>query len=52
MNKKCVICGKEISGYGNNAQPVKDGLCCGICDITKVTPARLRQRHSILREKK
>lgn len=24
-NKKCVICGKEYTGYGNNAQPVKKG---------------------------
>jgi len=29
----CVICKDEIIGYGNNAQPLKDGLCCDDCNI-------------------
>lgn len=41
--KKCVICGKEFEGYGNNAQPVKDGLCCDECNQKEVIPARLKQ---------
>lgn len=38
---KCVICGKEIHGYGNNAEPVKKGICCDECNYTKVIPARI-----------
>lgn len=41
--KKCVICGKEFEGYGNNAQPVKDGLCCDDCNMKVVIPARLEK---------
>ena len=25
---KCVICGKDFDGWGNNAWPIKDGICC------------------------
>jgi hypothetical protein len=39
---KCVICGCEIKGYGNNAEPVKSGRCCDTCNATKVIPARLK----------
>lgn len=42
-SKKCVICGKEIQGYGNNAEPVAKGRCCDECNKTKVIPARLKQ---------
>ena len=38
----CVICGKEIEGYGNNAAPVKDGRCCDDCHYNVVVPARLK----------
>lgn len=41
--KKCVICGKEFEGYGNNAQPVKDGLCCDDCNQKVVIPERLKK---------
>lgn len=41
--KKCVICGKEFEGYGNNAQPVKDGLCCDECNMKVVIPERLKK---------
>jgi hypothetical protein len=37
----CVICGYEILGFGNNALPVKDGQCCGMCNDTVVIPKRL-----------
>lgn len=45
---KCCICGKEIeSRYGwdkgNNAEPVKKGRCCDVCDRTVVIPARIRE---------
>ena len=31
--KKCVICKKIISGYGNNAWPLANGTCCDKCNI-------------------
>jgi DNA-directed RNA polymerase subunit RPC12/RpoP len=41
--KKCVICGKEFSGYGNNPWPVKSrGKCCDECNLNIVIPARLK----------
>lgn len=30
---KCSICGCEMIGYGNNAQPINDGRCCDDCDM-------------------
>ena len=38
---KCVVCGKEIQGYGNNAEPLKKGRCCDKCNA-KVILARLK----------
>jgi len=38
---KCCLCKKQIKGYGNNAQPIKDGRCCDECNLKKVIPARL-----------
>jgi len=40
---KCVICKKDYEGYGNNASPVKEGLCCDHCNRWKVIPARIRE---------
>lgn len=39
---KCIFCGKEIIGFGNNAQPLKKGICCENCNITKVIPYRIK----------
>lgn len=40
--KKCCICKKEYSGYGNNPAPVKDrGLCCDACNFGIVLPLRI-----------
>ena len=39
---KCVICGKEFDGYGNNAEPVQVGICCDECNAKQVIPARLK----------
>lgn len=40
---KCVICGKEIKGYGNNPAPVEDsGRCCDDCNKRVVIPARIK----------
>lgn len=38
---KCSICGEEFDGFGNNAQPVKDGLCCDFCNEKVVIPTRI-----------
>jgi len=40
MNK-CVICNKRFEGKGNNAEPVATGICCDMCNMSKVIPARL-----------
>lgn len=40
--KKCCICGKQIKGFGNNPTPVRaNGVCCNVCNLNKVIPARL-----------
>jgi hypothetical protein len=41
-SRKCVLCRKEFVGHGNNALPLKDGICCDICNMTKVIPARMK----------
>jgi len=41
--KKCTICKKEVKGFGHNAEPVKKGTCCGLCNDVYVIPARLKQ---------
>lgn len=39
---KCCLCGMEMYSYnGNNALPVKKGLCCDKCNIFKVLPIRV-----------
>ena len=40
-DNKCVICDENINGYGNNAQPVKRGLCCDKCNTDIVIPKRM-----------
>lgn len=46
MDKKriCSICGKEFTGYGNNAEPVNDGTCCNECNFEVVIPRRMTER--------
>ena len=39
----CVICGREYTTVGNNAEPVATGECCNDCNIRYVVPARLKQ---------
>jgi len=41
IKKVCCICNKEFNGYGNNALPLKKGICCDSCNMNKVIPARL-----------
>ena len=37
----CVICDESYTGPGNNASPVKNGLCCNSCDNYYVLPERI-----------
>jgi hypothetical protein len=38
---ECSLCGEEIAGHGNNAEPVSAGRCCDSCNLSAVIPARL-----------
>ena len=40
---KCVLCGDQHNGYGNNALPVMEGKCCHKCNFEKVLPVRLEK---------
>jgi len=45
---RCCLCGEKIEARegwsrGNNAEPVKSGRCCDLCNEMKVIPARLNQ---------
>ena len=41
---KCSICGDPRWPDGvHNAQPVNNGRCCGICNVTVVIPARMQR---------
>ena len=42
---KCCLCKKQIEvkgtwTSGNNANPIKNGRCCDLCNATKVIPTR------------
>ena len=39
----CCICGEEIFGYGNNAEPYAHGRCCDACNTKFVIPARIEE---------
>ena len=41
MEKKCCICGTEFIGYGNNAEPIKKGVCCKMCNARYVMISRV-----------
>lgn len=44
--KKCSICGKMFTGWGNNTWPVMTGdndTCCDECNDTVVIPARIEK---------
>ena len=29
---KCSICNENFEGFGNNAEPINDGVCCDDCN--------------------
>lgn len=39
----CCLCGQDFIGYGNNAMPLNKGVCCDLCNLGKVIPARIKQ---------
>ena len=39
---KCVLCKRPVGGYGHNAEPLAEGVCCEVCNNTRVLPARIR----------
>jgi len=52
MNRKpsnsriCVLCGKKIVGWANNAYPLAQGKCCQKCD-EEVLKERIRRSYSV-----
>lgn len=40
--KICCLCKEEFKGYGNNAQPLMEGVCCDQCNVKLVFPARIK----------
>lgn len=43
---KCIICGDEIEGHGNNPSPVtEEGRCCDRCNLYTVVPARIKRAY-------
>ena len=44
QTKKCCICGRKFSGWGNNPWPLRDkGECCDWCNTHRVIPMRIFQ---------
>ena len=50
--KKCSICGKKFTEYGNNALPINSGICCDKCNYSVVVPKRMEIAFSIKPHKK
>ena len=40
--QECSICKEPFEGFGNNAQPINDGICCDSCN-NLVIIARLKE---------
>lgn len=59
MNKKCSICENEITGFGNNPQPIiknnkklkVNDRCCDDCNLSVVLPARFAVSENIFAQK-
>lgn len=41
MEKKCCICGKTFIENANNAEPVRKGVCCNLCNYRFVINSRI-----------
>lgn len=44
--KKCSICDKNYTEWGNNAAPF-EGRCCDDCNFHLVIPARLKNKMAL-----
>ena len=38
--KRCSICSRRFTEWGNNAEPVNSGICCDRCNSNVVIPTR------------
>ena len=45
---KCSICKLTNTGYGNNADPINNGLCCDSCNKRYVIACRLMGKEKFL----
>lgn len=41
MEKKCCICGKTFIEHANNAEPIRKGICCNLCNQRFVINSRI-----------
>ena len=41
--KRCDICDKKFTGYGNNPTPLRGSVCCDECNLKIVVPIRIYQ---------
>ena len=48
---KCVLCNEVFAGWGNNAGPLAEGLCCGNCNY-RVMMARMSGADVIVEDTK
>ena len=46
----CSICGKEYSGFGNNAYPINQGRCCDCCNMLVVIPERVKMMYASMQK--
>jgi hypothetical protein len=42
QGQTCVICSALFQEFGHNAEPVKRGRCCNLCNDAVVIPERIR----------
>ena len=42
MEKRCCICGNVFIDYGKNAAPIRDGVCCPVCNTRFVLVSRMK----------
>jgi len=51
--QKCILCGIEFKGFGNNPKPATDrkGVCCDDCNLKIVIPARFLEAINYRKEK-
>ena len=41
-DKICTLCGTSFDEWGNNAMPIKEGICCHWCNENAVIPTRIK----------